>query len=402
MKTIIFINTNKSGSSREAIRAAENLGYYTVLFTNNEKQIQQRTSYPDVHKMILVDTSNRIEMKKAVHKLKALSFEIALIVSFVDSYVYIASVLCDEFCQNYTLSNALKVMEDKEETRQVFNKYPFTINYLSIKPNDSILHENMKFPIIIKSPKSAGSKDVLLASNKKELEKHVSYLRSRNPKENVILEEYITGPQFLIEVVIHNSTPNIIAFIEQEITKGKRFIITGYSVLAEVPEKYKAGIEEILQTIVSELKIQNGAMHLEIRHTKSGLKLIEINPRISGGAMNRMIQAAYGFNLVEETLKLYLGEQPNIKAKYKYFVFTKYIVLKRKGVLVKVTGRNRASEGKGVVEVYIKPRKGTLLIPPLSMGHRYAYIIAKGNTKIEARKNALKAAKEIQFHLKAQ
>lgn len=401
LKTIIFINTNKSGSSRDAIRAAENLGYYTVLFTNNEKQLQQRRAYPDVHNMVFVDTANLLEMKKAVHKLKALTFDIVLIISFVDSYVYIASLLCDEFCTNYSLTNAIKIMEDKEETRKLLQNQPFTINYLSLKPNAPISFEKVKFPLIIKSPKSAGSKDVLLASNKKELEKHITYLRNHNPKDNVIIEDYVTGPQYLVEAIIHNSTPNIIAIIEQEISKGQRFIITGYGVLIEVPEKIKIEIENILQTIVSELKIQNGAMHLEMRYTKSGWKLIEINPRISGGAMNQMIQAAYGFNLVEETLKLYLGEEPDIQPKYRHFVFTKYIVLKRKGVLLKVTGRNRATQGNGIVEVYIKPKKGTLLVPPLSMGHRYAYIIAKGDTKIEAKKNALRAAKEIKFHLKA-
>lgn len=401
MKTIIFIHTNKSGSSREAIRAAEKLGYYTVLFTNNEKQMQQRTSYKDVHKMMLIDTSNMIEMKKAVHKLKALALDIELIVSFVDSYVYVASLLCDEFCNNYASSKAIKIMEDKEETREVLKNYPFTINYLPIKPSDPISYKGLKFPMIIKSPKSAGSKDVLLANNKKELNKHIHYLRNRNPKDNVILEEYITGPQFLVEAVIHNSTPNIIAVIEQEITKGKRFIITGYGVLAEVPEKLKTGIENVLQSIISELKIQNGAMHLEMRYTKSGWKLIEINPRISGGAMNKMIEAAFGINLVEETLKLYLGEHPNIKPKVKNFVYTKYMVLKRQGTLLKVTGKNRALQATGVVDVYIKPKKGTLLIPPLSMGHRYAYIIAKGDSKIVAKKNALRGAREIRFHLRA-
>ena len=71
MKTIIFIGTNKSGSSREAIKAAEKLGYFTVLFTNNEKQIQQRKEYKDVHKMIFVDTHNLEDMKKEINLLRA-------------------------------------------------------------------------------------------------------------------------------------------------------------------------------------------------------------------------------------------------------------------------------------------------------------------------------------------
>lgn len=32
MKSIVFINTNKSGSSRDAIKAADSLGYYVTDF----------------------------------------------------------------------------------------------------------------------------------------------------------------------------------------------------------------------------------------------------------------------------------------------------------------------------------------------------------------------------------
>ena len=83
--------------------------------------------------------------------------------------------------------------------------------------------------------------------------------------------------------------------------------------LADVPTDIKAGIEEVLHSVISQFGIKNGALHLELRLSKNGWKLIEINPRISGGAMNKMIQAAFGFNLVEETLKLYLGESPSIQ-----------------------------------------------------------------------------------------
>ena len=73
----------------------------------------------------------------------------------------------------------------------------------------------------------------------------------------------------------------------------------------------------------------------------------------------------------------------------------KYLIVSKKGILEKVTGKARARKSPGVVEVYVKPRKGTKLIPPLSMGHRYAYVIATGKSLDEAKKNAQNAANEI-------
>ncbi len=67
MRTIVFIETNKSGSSREAIKAAERLGYFTVLLTNKKNFINQRTEFPDVHQMILVELFNYDEFKRNHH-----------------------------------------------------------------------------------------------------------------------------------------------------------------------------------------------------------------------------------------------------------------------------------------------------------------------------------------------
>lgn len=268
-----------------------------------------------------------------------------------------------------------------------------------MKPNEPIA-KNLTFPLIVKSPKSTGSKDVLLATDADQLNNHLKALRSKNPYETIMIEEYLEGPQYLVEAVVYQRQSHVIGIIEQEITQGKRFIITGYGVLVKAPLDIQAGIEEVLQSIVKAFDIENGALHLELRLTKNGWKLIEINPRISGGAMNNMLQAALGFSLVEETLKLLLGEEPNLKPRHKKFVYTKYVIVESKGILEKVIGRTRATNSTGVVEVYVKPRKGTLLTPPLSMGHRYAYVIAQGSTLSEARTHATTAAKEIKFILR--
>ncbi|MGN4127898.1 ATP-grasp domain-containing protein [Lysinibacillus sphaericus] len=400
MKAIIFVGTNKSGSSREAIKAAEKLGYLTVLFTNNEKQLQQRKAYPDIHKMIFIDTSNIEEMKDKIYDLFKTGLEIKTIVSFVDPYVHIASILCDEFCDNYTSSEAIEMMEDKEKTRNFLKDQPYSPEFYLIKPYESFTKE-MDYPVIVKSPKSTGSKDVLLAADQSQLHTHLRFLQNKNPGETIMIEEYIDGPQYLVEAFVHKRQAHIIGIIEQEITQGKRFIITGYGVLAEVPIAIQSGIEEVLQSIVKAFNIENGTLHLELRLTAQGWKLIEINPRISGGAMNNMLLAAFGFSLVEETLKLFLGEQPNVKPRHRKFIFTKYVIVESRGVLERVIGKTRASKSTGVVDVYVKPRKGTILTPPLSMGHRYAYVIAEGKTLLAAKRNATTAAREIKFLLKA-
>lgn len=404
LKTIIFIGTNKSGSSREAIRAAERLGYFTVLFTNNEKQIKQRKEYVDVHEMLFVDTTDLPAMQREIRSLISKGNEIMTITSFVDSNVGRALRLCEEFCPNGTSSYAVDIMENKAGTRSLLDGLPFSPKYITVPSNALLTSTTVdalpKFPLIVKSASSTGSKDVLRATDLEQLNRHILKLNEKNPDESIIIEEFIEGEQYLVEAIVHDKQIQIAGVVEQEITYGKRFIITGYGVLGFVPRQLNDSIMKVLESIVEKFDIRNGALHVEMRLTDHGWKLIEINPRISGGAMNNMLKAAFGFDLVEETLKLYLGKKPTLTPKHQNYVYTQYVIVDKKGILEKVTGKNRARKSPGVVEVYVKPKKGTQLMPPLSMGHRYAYVIAQGETLETAKGLAKKGAQEIQFHLK--
>ncbi len=87
-----------------------------------------------------------------------------------------------------------------------------------------------------------------------------------------MIEEYIDGPQYLVEAIVYKRQPHVIGIVEQEITQGKRFIITGYGVLVKAPSDIQAGLEEVLQSIVTIFNIENGALHLELRLTKKRLE----------------------------------------------------------------------------------------------------------------------------------
>ena len=394
----------KSGSTREAIKAAEKLGYFTVLFTDNENFLRQRTEFSDVHRMILVDFSNVEGLRNRIESNQSQGLIIDAIVSFVDPYVYLATKLHEEFCNRSLSIDAIKAMEDKILTREILKDSPYTPNFIKINGMESkksltSIIKHYPYPLMVKSPFSTGSKDVIKVENDKELFNSVNLLTKKYPDLPILIEEYLDGPQYLVETVVVDGNIHIIAILEQEITQFKRFIITGYNVLNKTDKVLLQNIQQAVESIIKSFEMETGTCHLEIRITQGQCKLVEINPRISGGAMNRMIEIAYGINLVEETLKISLGSTPDLTRKWERPVFTQYVTIPTSGILEKVTGKTRASHLPGVQEVYVKPRKGWLLTPPNSMGQRYAYIIATGDSSEQAKENAKTAAKEIQFHL---
>jgi len=404
MDTIVFIETNKSGSSREAIKAAEKLNFFTVLLTKKTKFIEERNTFPDVHQMIFTDINDYDNIITTIEKLNKSGKNIKGIFSFIDPFVYLAARLSEKFCSNIVSTEAIYRMENKILTRNVLKDLPISLNYLIYKPTEplsSFLKENKKinFPLIVKSPKSTGSKDVLLVKNKNQLILSIQSLLKKLPNEEILLEEYIDGPQYLVEILVQNGKVHIIAVIEQEITLFERFIVTGYSLLGQVDKKLYNSLFNTVNSIIQAFNMENGACHLELRNINDVWKLIEINPRISGGAMNDIIEIGHGINLVQETIQLMLGNKPSLNKKHYKYVYTHYLTVKSKGKLIRVTGKNRSSKYPGVEKVYIKPKKGTILKPPTSMGHRYGYVLAASFFKTEAKKIALEAAKEISFEI---
>ncbi|MFI8578183.1 ATP-grasp domain-containing protein [Rossellomorea aquimaris] len=404
MKSIIFIETTKSGSSREAIKTADRLGFYTVLFTERPNFVAKREEFPDVHLMKLCDLSDMNVLQKEVKALILKGIEVSAIVSYVDPHSYTACTLADQFNLNHFSTEGMKNIQNKIQSRELLKNSSVTPEYWTVvtKAESEELEPKIKnkFPLVMKSPKSTGSKDVYKVGNLIEYRKRYNTLSTLYENQPILIEEYLPEPQYLVEVVVHKGKVHIMAVIKQDIQYNRRFIVMGYKLLLNPGVSFSNGLMKAIKEIVAKHGLVTGPCHLELRRKGNQWKLIEINARISGAGMNNMIKAAYGINLVEEMLKMALGKDPDLTPKFQKNVYMQYVTVEKKGTLEKVTGKSKALASQGVVEVYVKPRKGSVITPPLSMGHRYAYVTAVGNTALEAEANAKKAAVEIQFWIK--
>jgi len=395
MKTIVFIGTNKSGSSREAMKAAERMGYITVLLTDKDKFMQQRTEFPDVHEMMFSDFTKK-HLIQCMLELELQGKEITGILSFIESYVHIASELSDEWGIASFSTDAIRKMENKIETQHMLDGtalMPFDVYY----PENSLtmfLNRYKHGKRIVKSPAST-EEDVLVANDLTELERSIQHLSNKHPDQPVFIEEYQDGPQYLVETIIDAGMVHIIAVVKQEFAEEKPFSVTDYSLQKGLERDFYERLYEYINSVIKAFPITKGACHLKLKFVHGEWKLIEVSPRISGGAMNAMIEKAYGINLVEQTIRLYLGETPQLTKQWERNIHTHYVTINASGQLLKVTGRKRAARCKGVEEIYIKPKKGMIV----SSGKRYAYAIAKGDTAEQAKINAQTAAKELQFYL---
>lgn len=400
MKSIVFIEANNYGSSVEGIKAAKKLGYYIHIITTRKKFLNQ--TLPEVDEILLMSVLDEVLLIAKLEEIRE-KHEVEIIISFLDPFVTLAAKLHNLFCNQNISHDIFRIMENKILTREFLQSKPYSPSYLIFKKNDALknflFQIKHKYPLILKSPTSTGSKDVYLINTENQMKHRINFLKKRNSNEDLLIEEYLTGPQFIVEAIVFEGIIQIAGVIEQEITKQNKFIVTGYSISSEMEDSIYSSIAEVTQLILTDLGIKNGNFHLEMRLVNNAWKIIEINPRISGGSMNKLLKEAYGFDYAEQILKVYRGEQPSIERKFEYCIYAHYITVNKVGKLISVSGIEQARKESGVIEVFIKSKEGQVLSPPLSMGHRYGYVIAKGQNMDNVKASALQAADYINFQL---
>jgi biotin carboxylase len=400
LKTLVFLGCTKTGSSKDATEAAKQLGFYNILLTNRRSFLHKREEFPHVDQMILADLDNPESILSQIATLQEQGRDIRGIVSFMDAYVSLAAQLGEQLGLPTQTREAIDLVQNKIAFRELLQDTPYSVPFQILSGDGGDTALNLELPVVVKSPRSTGSKDVLLANSHAQYLSHVAYLRRKYPDNDILVEKYIMGQQYLAEVLVHDGIPHVVAVVEQTVTLNQRFIVTGYCVLPTLSAELLDQIQEMVATVRERIGMHKGAFHVEFKVSQGVCKIIEVNPRISGAAMNRMISYAYGINLAKETIKSLFGESPNLFRKKEKFVYAQYVIAERSGILRKVTANAQALRNPLVQEVFVKPHKNEFLCTPRSMGHRYAYVITAASSATEARNAALRAAACIHFHIR--
>jgi hypothetical protein len=166
--------------------------------------------------------------------------------------------------------------------------------------------------------KFSSKEDLLLYLSDKKFD----YTRKSNYNINdVEVEEYIDAPICHIDGLVFKG--DIVLCVASEYigtcfdySKGK----TLGSIIGNEEQQKKA--LDFANEINKNLKLPNGAFHLEAFWHKNDFIFLEIAIRFGGGEIVPNFEKAYGINLIHEHIKCQLGiKPPEIKNLYKYFGF---------------------------------------------------------------------------------
>ena len=176
------------------------------------------------------------------------------------------------------------------------------------------------YPLIIKPADAFSSRGVLKVNNLSELKTNESFTRSFSSNDSIIVEEFLEGKEYSIESITFNKETHIIQYTEKIITDYPYTVEMGHIQPADLNEKEKAGVDELVKNAINALELDNCATHTELKLTDDGPKIIEIGARLGGDYISSYLTLhSTGVNMDAAVADIAMGNKPNLKRKINAF-----------------------------------------------------------------------------------
>ncbi len=276
---------------------------------------------------------------------------------------------------------------NKAKQRLIFQNANLEIPWFKVVTDENEFDKikyTIKYPCICKPVDSAGSKGVIFTDSKSKLLDNYNYAKKFSQSGVVVIEEFLTGKEVSVEILIVEEDVHILNVTDKLTTKGLFFVEKGHSQPSKLSNEELDRIKKLAKDAVKSLNINTGAAHVEIMLTKEAPKIIEVGARMGGDCITtHLVPLSTGIDMVKAVIQLALGETPNIEVTENNGAAIRFIEGK-KGILKSINGISNAKNAKGVIEVSVTKNQGDNIDILKSSNDRLGYIIAVGENSQDA------------------
>lgn len=206
--------------------------------------------------------------------------------------------------------NTAKIVTSKARMRYAWevNGSPIPKYFVSDSLSDAKNKiENLKFPLIVKPTDSrgGGSRGIKAVFEKDKFDEAFEFAQSFYEDKNVVVEEFVTGSEHSIEVLVFDSKAYILS-ISDKVKTPYPYRVDKQVIYPSALNRDKLNeVQKVVQSAVEGVGIENGAAHIELSMTKDGPILFEIGARPGGGATPIIVEEITGIkylNLYAKTV----------------------------------------------------------------------------------------------------
>ena len=381
-----------------AIQIAQDMGLYAIVFDYNK----------DAHGMKIADLPMVVSTRDvdgSVRAARDLSKQMEIngvITVGTDASTTVAAVANalglpgNRFEDAYAASNKIRMRERfKKNNVPQPNFFPVW-NYE--ETIEAFRHLNK--PVVLKPADNMGARGVMKVENESDILAAFNRAKSSSPSGEVIIEEYMDGPELSIDMLIYDNEIYVTGVADRIIEYPPFFIETGHIMPSNLDKDKIDDAIKVMKDGIKALNLKIGAAKGDIKVTKNGAMVGEIAARLSGGFMSAYTYPlSTGVNLIKNAIEIALGNPPSdLKPKWNK-VSVEKAFLPGTGIIESIDGIEKAKNINGIKEVFIKTKAGDILVPPTNNLDKAGNVIAVGSTRDEAIAFANKAIDSVHFRL---
>jgi biotin carboxylase len=175
---------------------------------------------------------------------------------------------------------------DKYTMRQALSAAGLAVPQFVLLTDGLDLPDGLSFPLVVKPCDSMGARGVVKVSNHKELEEAYCLAKEHSRTQRVIVEEYLSGPEFSLDGLIQGTKKGLYGLADRQIALEPKFVEVGHSFPSARPRAEIEAVTEAFWQGVEALGLDQGAVKGDIKFSQGRAVIGEIAGRLSGGFMS--------------------------------------------------------------------------------------------------------------------
>lgn len=210
---------------------------------------------------------------------------------------------------------------NKHLMREAFEKYgaPSPKSILTKDEEDAwtVFCNEFAINAILKPSRNSGSRGIAKVEKGISKNEFVGLYRralDESRDHQVLIEQFIEGPEFSVEVIVWHGEPHVLAVTDKKTTEAPYFVELGHDQPSVYPEEIQQKLKDGAISGCKALGLTNCAAHCELKIQDGNAYLMEIGARMGGDFIStELTHLSSGIDMVAATINVVLGIEPYLQ-----------------------------------------------------------------------------------------
>ncbi|MBL1110480.1 ATP-grasp domain-containing protein [Streptomyces sp. 5-8] len=406
---LAVVETQLSNFGLTPLRAAHELGFHTVLLSNEPDRyrvvsVAEEIFAKHVDDIIETDT-NSVDAVVAALEPFHTEGRLSGVMTVTDYNLPIVAEVAARFGLPGLSPQAARNCRDKLLMRRACQAAGVAVPgfHQATSEDDALAAaDRFGYPCVVKPMTESASIGVTLCPTPadvlaayRDISSRPTDFRGQPRRPGALVEEYLVGYEVSVESVLVDGERRVLGVTDKALGSHPSFVEMGDTFPSMLSAPVREQCTELAVRALEAVGHDFGAAHVEVKVTADGPRIVEVNGRMPGAEITQLIREATGVYLQRECVKLHTGQTADLTFTHSRAAASRYLAAHRAGTLDRIDGVDLARRIPGVIEVDLEAHPGDQVRPAASNLDLLGYVVAVGDTTGDAVRRAESALGQL-------